>query len=1382
MPNSSANSPEAKARAGAAPGSSPPSPASAECARRIEGARPLSVICGASPLRWRYGERLDDVIEDACRRFGDRVAVDVDGARVSFRELDARANQMARFFIANGVRAGDRVAVLLDRGPEAYAALFALMKARAAYVPLDANHPVERMGYVLRDASVSHVVTHLRVADRFADFRVRRIILDKARDEIGAIKAAPLGDDERAPPADALCYVLYTSGTTGHPKGVAVAHPSICNFVRIAAELYGFAPGDRVYQGISIAFDFSIEETWVPLVAGATLVPNTAAMSLFDGELADFLESRNVTCLCCVPTLLASIERELPKLRILSIGGEACPPALVKRWSRRGRTLLNGYGPTETTVGATLGIMTPDRPVTIGKPLPTYSIVILDPECDAAVERGEVEEIGIGGIGVAEGYLNRPDLTKAKFIDDFLALPNNPSGRIYRTGDLGRINQDGEIEYLGRLDTQIKLRGHRIELTEIESVLLQIPEIAQAAAAIFEPSPGSPELVAYYSVKHGSPEPNPASMVALMRALLPTYMIPAYLERLPFLPVLASNKTDREKLPPPESPRVRLIETHAPPMTPTERLLARALEDTLRLAEVSVDGNFFNEYGAHSLLMARFCARVRQLSPETRVAMRDVYANPSVRRLARAIDSAKPVAAPPREAAPEHRPSLAAYCLCGAAQTGVYLGAGALGVFLAQAGLEWTYAAVDSPPALYGRALAFVSAWFFGHNVLAIAAKWLLLGRARPGAIPLWSLPYFRFWLARFIVRSAPANAFAGTPLFNVFLRSLGARIGRNAVVGTTLFPVAADLFSVGDDAVVARTVVANGSSAFRNRLHFDSIRIGKNAYVGEAAVLDLGATIEDFGQLGHASALLGGQRVPDGKRYHGSPAEETTTNFRLLDDIAANPLRCAAFSFGQLFLSLAVAGALADALLLGATGFWEERASAGVPAPLVAMIDLLPASLSTSLVLSCAALMAMLAIVHIIPRIARRFLKAGRIYPLYGFHDVMRRIVDAVGNSPFLNLLFGDSVFIDSYLRFVGWRLAAGEPTGSNFGCSQRQDNPFLCTVGAGTVASDGLFLGNVVMSSRAFKLGECRVGGCNFFGTNVYVPPGARVGENCLLATKVMAPIDGPLRENVGLLGSPAFEIPRAASRDLELLARMGHAERRLRLKLKTRRNLVTMAWLLASRWFLVFLSIYMFALTSELFGSTSFVGMALATLAVGVGSIGFFILLERASIGFCRLKPDLATVYDPAFWRVERYWKLSDSPLSVLFPGTPMRNLVSRLLGVRIGRMVFDDGCFVTEATLVEIGDEANLNEASLIQAHSLEEGVFKSDYVRIGRGCAIGPGAFVHYGVTMNEKTVLDADSFLMKGEITPPRSRWRGNPAKLIDARPAEGAGLTPEAR
>ena len=212
-------------------------------------------------------------------------------------------------------------------------------------------------------------------------------------------------------------------------------------------------------------------------------------------------------------------------------------------------------------------------------------------------------------------------------------------------------------------------------------------------------------------------------------------MMPAYLERLPFIPTQVSNKVDREKLPAPKSTRLLLSELHAPPSTPTEDLLCRALSETLGLEEVSVDGDFFEEYGAHSLLMARFCAKVRQLEPSMHVAMRDVYTNPTVRRLARAIDAVKPLEAAEPEFAPEHRPSNLAYYGCGGAQTAFYILIGALGVGLAQASFEWTYAAVDSPLALYARALAVVAAWFFGLNALAIAAKWLL-HRARPSAGP----------------------------------------------------------------------------------------------------------------------------------------------------------------------------------------------------------------------------------------------------------------------------------------------------------------------------------------------------------------------------------------------------------------------------------------------------------------------------------------------------------------------------------------------------------------------------------------------------------------------------------------------------------------------
>ncbi len=1335
--------------------------------RRVEPSWPLSVLSEGPALRWRCGERLSDVLEEACCRHADLIAVSVVGADVSYRELNERANQMARVFMRHGVRPGDRVAVLLDRGVDAYVALFALLKAGAAYVPLDANHPADRIRFILSDAGATLAVTHSRLADRFADGDVPALILDGLRGEAAELDDAPLA--AHAADADALCYVLYTSGTTGRPKGVAIAHPSICNFVRVAAERYGFGPGDRVYQGMSVAFDFSIEEIWVPLVAGATLLPNTAATSLFGEELADYLEARAVTCFCCVPTLLASIERELPKLRIFLVGGEACPPALVKRWSRPGRTLLNSYGPTETTVTATLGVMTPDRPVTIGRPLPTYSIVILDARQDRAVEFGEAGEIGIAGVGVAEGYLNRPELTQAKFIGDFLALPNNPSGRIYRTGDLGRINEDGEIEYLGRIDTQIKLRGYRIELTEIESVLLEIPEIAQVVATTFEPEPGAQELVAYYAVKHGAPAPDRGAIAALMRARLPGYMTPAYFEQLPFIPTLVSNKADRARLPAPKSARLRFSDTHVPPETPTERTLCRALGDTLGLDEVSIDGDLFNDYGAHSLLMARFCARVRQLEPSLQVAMRDVYANATVRRLARALDAARPAAFELEEALPEHHPSNFAYYACGAAQMALYVAFGALSVAVALAALDWFYDAVDSPLELYGRALIAAVVWFLGHNGLAVAAKWLLIGRARAESIPLWSFAYFRFWTARLIVRSAPANAFVGTPLYNTYLRLLGARIGRNAVIASNAVPVTADLFRVGDDGVVSRSALMPGYSAFGNRIHTGAIEIGRNGFVGEQSTLDIGSAIGDFGQLGHASSLQTGQRVPEGKRYHGSPAEETSTNFRLADETSITPLRRWLFAATRLAFVIAIATALIEAALiyaLAALAAGEDFVAIG---PWEAALSLAPTAAGAAFVLYLIALASGLAVIYALPRIANMFLVEGRVYPLYGFHHGMHEIVELFGNSSFFNLLFGDSVFIEPYLRFVGWKLGLGDQTGSNFGSEQGQDNPFLCSVGANTVASDSLWLGNLAMSSHAFRLGACRIGENNFLGTAVYVPPGARTGDNVLFATKVMAPIDGPVRENVGLLGSPAFEIPRAASRDLDMLAAIGPEERTRRLRRKTLLNVASMAALLASRWFFVFLAIYVFGWTAEVFGATNVLAMtAAAGVVVALLAVGF-ILIERASIGFGRLEPAIATVYDPIFWRVERHWKLSDNPLSTAFAGTPMRNLMSRLLGVRVGRKVFDDGCTLSERTLVEIGDGANLNEHSIIQSHSLEEGVFKSDMVRIGAGASVGGGALVHYGVTMGERTRLDADAFLMKGEITPAGSRWRGNPARPISS-------------
>ncbi|MEE9602275.1 MAG: amino acid adenylation domain-containing protein, partial [Thermoguttaceae bacterium] len=477
-----------KERFAADAGEKPTQPSLLVASRDLDGI--VVTADGDNSVRWSVGERLHHLFERRCdefERLGEttHLAIESEEASLTYGEMDRRANRLARYLIRQGFGAGDIVGLLFDRSVQSYISLLAVLKINAAYVPLDVGFPLDRIKYIAEDASIGTILTLSAHADDLQSLTTQLICLDRVESEIEAEKDTRLSNDETGPPLSELSYIIYTSGTTGRPKGVAIQHASICNFVRVAAEVYGYRSDDRVYQGLTIAFDFSVEEIWVPLIVGATLIPNQTGRSLVGSDLQTFLAENRVTALCCVPTLLATIEEDLPDLRLLITSGEACPHDLVKRWFRQDRTILNAYGPTEATVTATVTEMYPDKPVTIGAPLPTYSIVILSPDDNRALPKGEVGEIAIAGICLATGYLGRDDLTKKAFIDDFLNIPNNPSKRIYRTGDLGSVNSDGQIEYLGRIDTQVKIRGYRIELTEIESVIMQLPGIAQAVVDIY---------------------------------------------------------------------------------------------------------------------------------------------------------------------------------------------------------------------------------------------------------------------------------------------------------------------------------------------------------------------------------------------------------------------------------------------------------------------------------------------------------------------------------------------------------------------------------------------------------------------------------------------------------------------------------------------------------------------------------------------------------------------------------------------------------------------------------------------------------------------------------------------------------------------------------
>ena len=1311
--------------------------------------------------RWTAGERLEGVFERHCDEVADRLAVDSADLRLTFGQLDARANRLARHLRGLGVVPGERVGLLLDRPADACPVVLAVLKAGAVHVPLDTAFPDDRLAFVVADAGVRRVLTVSSLRHRVP---VEAVCLDEAEPAVAALPGHRLAPAERGEPPDGLCYVVYTSGSTGRPKGVAVEHSAICNFVRVAAEVYGIEPGDRVYQGMTIAFDFSVEETWVPLLAGATLVPRPAGPALVGRELREFLLDRRVTALCCVPTLLATIDEDLPDLRFLLVSGEACPEDLVSRWHRPGRRFLNVYGPTEATVTATWAVVRPGRPVTIGVPLPTYSVVVLDPDEPRALDRGEAGELGIAGIGLATGYLDRPDLTARAFVPDFLGIGHNPSGRIYRTGDLGRIDEAGEVEYLGRIDTQVKVRGYRVEVTEVESVLLGVPGVAQAVVQPHRSGSGEVELVGYYSLRRGAADPGAREVYRWLRERLPAYMVPAYLERLDLVPMTPAGKADRRGLPPPTTGRGLVAgRPHVAPATPAERVLAEALAEAVRVDRVSVDSDFFTELGADSLLLAGFCAAVRRRGDLPPIAVRDVYRHPNVRALAAALSG------PPAGAArvePAARSGSGRYLLCGLAQVLVFL-AFACGLGLAvEAGFRWIGGA-DGVVGLYVRAVQSAACALVLLAVAPIAAKWLLVGRWKPREIPLWGWAYLRFWTVKALIGFSPLPLLTGSPLYSLYLRALGARIGKGVLFLTRHPPVCTDLLTVGDGAVVRKDSYLNGYRVRAGRLETGRVELGAGSFVGEMSVLDVGTAIGEHAQLGHASCLHRGQSVPAGESWHGSPARPSAVDYQGLPGGVPARGRAALFGLGQVLALVLVA--LPAALL-------AARAVAGLVHPGPPDFTgwaFYRGQVLDSLLLYFGGLLAALLVVLTAPRLLAPLLRPGEVYPLHGLRYSAHRALFRLTNVRSLNHLFGDSSAIVHYLRALGYRLGAVEQTGSNFGVEVKHEAPGLCRVGRGTMVSDGLSMLNADFSATSFRLREVSVAPRSFLGNNIAYPPGARVGEDCLLATKVLVPLDGPVRRGTGLLGSPAFPIPRAVRRDTGLDVAGGRAGG---LAAKNRHNAVTALLYLAVHWLQVLGLVLIGVAAGSLHGRIGWPAVTAGIVLSLVFSVALLVLAERAVQGFRPLRPRLCSLYDPVFWRHERFWKLSAGHYLALFDGTPLKNALWRLLGVRIGRRVFDDGCAIPEKSLVTLGDDCCLNAGSTIQAHSLEDGAFKSDHIAIGAGATLGTGAFVHYGATVGEHAVLDPDSFVMKGTEAPPGSRWRGNPAVELTGDNAEPTG------
>ncbi len=592
----------------------------------------------------------------------DAVAVSFEGRSLTYAELDARANRIAHRLIDLGAGPEKLVAIFLEPSLDLVAAILGVLKAGAAYLPLDPEHPRERLDFVLADAGAEAIVTEQGLLERLGDIDATAVCLDREAAELELL--SPESPTVAVTPEN-LAYVIYTSGSTGRPKGVQVEHRQVARLFGATEEWFGFGPEDVWVLLHSYAFDFSVWELWGALAHGGQLVISPVWTTRSPQALAELVASRGVTVLNATPSLFAAVQDELLRhgpelaLRFVIFGGEALRPPALRPWfahhGETGPTLVNMYGITETTVHVThrpLRAADCGRDVSpVGVPIPDLSVYVLDPK-GTPVPDGVAGELYVGGAGVARGYLNRPELTAERFV----ANPFGP-GRLYRTGDVAARLPDGELEFRGRIDDQVKIRGFRIELGEIESTIREHPRVNDCAAVAIEAAPGDMRLAAYV-VADGAGDP--AAVTALREELiahveqrLPSYMVPAAVTLLERIPLTRNGKIDRRALPAP-SWELQDAAGFLEPETPTEAAVAEVWRGVLGIERAGAEDNFFN-LGGHSLLAARVVTQVRKRC-EVEISVRALFEHPTLREFAATVDAARGTGAA-KDAPPDAAPS-----------------------------------------------------------------------------------------------------------------------------------------------------------------------------------------------------------------------------------------------------------------------------------------------------------------------------------------------------------------------------------------------------------------------------------------------------------------------------------------------------------------------------------------------------------------------------------------------------------------------------------------------------------------------------------------------------------------------------------------------------
>ena len=1260
---------------------------------------------------------LVDILRETVAANPDAPAVDNGVDVMTYAEFADAAEQFADALHEMGIGSGERIGIRIPSGTlDLYVAIAGTLVAGCAYVPVDFDDPDERADTVFGEADVAAIAG-------------KDLVISPREHEHADDGNTHTGDPGLTDDA----WIIFTSGSTGKPKGVAVTHRNAAAFVDAEANLFlqdaPIGPGDRVMAGLSVAFDASCEEIWLAWRYGACLVPAPRSLVKSGMDLGPWLSANDITVISTVPTLVALWPHEaLAEVRLLILGGEACPPEIGARLANERREVWNTYGPTEATVVACAAQLTGEPPVRIGLPLDGWDLAVVDGEGNPVPE-GEPGELIIGGVGLAR-YLD-----PAKDAEKYAPMPTLGWERAYRSGDIV-VNDPRGLVFNRRADDQIKLGGRRIELGEIDSNLLQLPGVSGAAAAVRTSQTGNKLLVGYLTVEDGFDR---KAATAHLRETMPAALVPQ-LAVVDTLPTRTSGKIDRDALP---WPLEITSDDEDGAFTGTAARLRELYTAILGAPPASPEDNFF-DLGGGSLSAAQLVARVRETHPEFTVA--DVYENESIAELAAAIDAMD---------SPTTRLNDDVVRVRRSTQTMQVVASLAVRQFSALRWLTWLGAGANLAHAV-GLEWIPTLDWFWialgwvlfvappGRMILAALAARVILRGVQPGAYTRGGRTHLRVWLAERLADELGATTLAGAPLVKFYARLLGCDIRKH--VDLHSLPPVTGLLTLGKGCSVEPEVELRGHWIDGDVFHLGRIEVGANARVGTRSTLLPGARIGKRAEVAPGSGVFGD--VHAGELWSGAPAVHIGEARGPWEDEAPpnKPIWLGAYAASGIAASLVPAvGAAAG---IAVCWPWLKDADSVADLARITAIGVVPATLvgfvTTALVILGAV------------RLLGHGLREG-YHPIHGGQGwrawTTIRLLDEA--RTWLFPLYS-STLTPVWLRALGARI------GKDVEASTVLMLPKMADIGAGSFLADDTLVANYELGGGWIRIAPVKVGKGAFLGNSGMAAPGRKVPKRGLVAVLSAAPARGSAKKGTSWLGSPPQRLRREA----------GESD--------TSRTTAPPQRLRVARAVVEALRIVPQSLHSALIAGSALTMLAVADrfswlvaaltggcVLVVAGALGGLSAVVAKWLLVGRLRVTEYPLWSSFVWRNE----LADTFTEVIAApwliranaGTPVLNLWLRLMGAKIGHGVWCETYWLPEADLIRLGDGACVNAGCVVQTHLFHDRILAMDTVTLGDGATLGPNSVVLPAAALGRHATVGPTSLVMRGESVPDKTRWLGNP-------------------